>query len=74
MKDIQKSLSEASTDIMRGNVGGLALVWIDKNGDTKSAYSTEGLSSFELIGAIEMLKQRAFKGLIELPEDRDDED
>lgn len=75
IRDIQKSLSEASADIMRDKVGGIAIVWIDKNGDTKSAYGTsEGLSSFELIGAIEMLKQRAFKGLIELPEDREDDE
>lgn len=75
MQGIQKTLGEASADIMRGKVKGLAIVWVEDDGNTKSAYGTvEGLSSFELIGAIEMLKQRAFRGLVQLPEDMDDED
>lgn len=75
MVDVQKALSEASADIMRGKVGGLALVWIEKEtGDTKSVYSAEDISNFELIGAIDMLKQRAFKGLITIPEDTNEED
>ncbi|MDM5264692.1 hypothetical protein PF327_10845 [Sulfurovum sp. XTW-4] len=77
IEKIQKTLSEASCDIMRGKVGGLAIVWVDHNGDTKSAYGiNDNISSFELLGAVEMLKTRVLHGTIEfseLSEDDDDE-
>lgn len=67
--NIFKTLTAASSDIMRDNVESIAVVYITKDGDVKTAYDKKGeASALDLLGGVEFLKTRIVHGYFTIPE------
>lgn len=70
---INESLSHLTKDMLMDRVDSVALVYITKNGDVKSAfYTTNTADVFALTGATEMLKTRIIHGTMNVPEANND--
>ena len=54
-----KALSEASSQVLVGNVSSITVLYVTKDGDMASAYDKEDTTNvLELIGALDALKSR----------------
>lgn len=72
---IYKTLSQASSDVMKDKVNSLCIFYITKDGDICSAYDKEDDASvLDMIGALEVLKQRLMHGYDIVPEISDSND
>jgi hypothetical protein len=72
---IQKNLSELSMHLIHDNVVSVAMVYECKDGNVMSFHSIQDTGDvFSQLGAIEMLRQRAFFANMQIPELQDEDD
>lgn len=72
-KDLYEFLEEIKREHLIGEVSTVAITYTTKEGLVRSYYNSYDGNVFELVGAIDVLKQRATLGLIHIPELSKDE-